>query len=255
MENKAIMDNDGNAQGTLDGYLQGLDNKYDRKKYDALEESVGISLEGKKALDLGCGGGQFSIWLAKRGARVWGVDLDEKKVAAARLYAKKEKVDDRTSFLRGDVCEIDIGERFDLIVAKDIIEHVDDRKFLENVRLHARSRCRVVISTNNNCSLQYLFVAPIYRIMKGKAYLGMDPTHLRLYSPQGLGRLLRERGFRPIEWIGGYHIPYRLAKSIIPLRALEFLPLHFVEDYFRSVFPFDRTGWQLSVVCEIEEGA
>src|SRR5215469_13894586 len=39
---------------------------------------------GKDVLELGCGGGQWSMWLAGRGARVVGLDLAGRQLAHAR---------------------------------------------------------------------------------------------------------------------------------------------------------------------------
>ena len=47
---------------------------------------------GLRILDLGCGGGQNSIALARQGARVTGVDLSEMQIAHARRLAAAEDV-------------------------------------------------------------------------------------------------------------------------------------------------------------------
>ena len=39
---------------------------------------------GKSVLELGCGGGQWSVWLAQRGAHVTGLDLSGRQLAHAR---------------------------------------------------------------------------------------------------------------------------------------------------------------------------
>jgi ubiquinone/menaquinone biosynthesis C-methylase UbiE len=41
-------------------------------------------IEGKDALELGCGGGQWSVWLARHGARVVGLDLSGRQLEHAR---------------------------------------------------------------------------------------------------------------------------------------------------------------------------
>jgi SAM-dependent methyltransferase len=43
-------------------------------------------LEGKDAIDLGCGTGYVSAWLARRGARVVGIDNSPKQLETARRY-------------------------------------------------------------------------------------------------------------------------------------------------------------------------
>lgn len=50
-------------------------------------------VKGKKVLELGCGGGQCSIALAKRGAKCTGIDLSSKQLEFARNAAKENRVE------------------------------------------------------------------------------------------------------------------------------------------------------------------
>ncbi len=54
----------------------------------------GISkLAGKSALDIGCGGGILAESMARRGARVKGIDLSEKALKVAQLHLHESKLD------------------------------------------------------------------------------------------------------------------------------------------------------------------
>jgi len=69
------------------------------------------------ALDLGCGTGDSSIYLAKNGWRVTGVDFVAKAVDKARAKAEANKV--AVNFVRADVTRLSsggIGSTFGLIV-------------------------------------------------------------------------------------------------------------------------------------------
>jgi ubiquinone/menaquinone biosynthesis C-methylase UbiE len=57
------------------------------KKLHLLEK-----IKGKKILDIGCGGGQASIALAKQGGICTGIDISEKQITAAVKNSKKEGV-------------------------------------------------------------------------------------------------------------------------------------------------------------------
>ena len=54
------------------------------------------------ALELGCGGGQNSVWLAKKGVRCEALDVSEGQLAHARALAAREGV--RIGFRRLSPC-------------------------------------------------------------------------------------------------------------------------------------------------------
>ncbi len=89
---------------------------------------------GKRALDVGCGGGILAESLAVEGAVVTGVDPSEKSLAAARQHAARSglSVDYRLAAAE-NLASCDFTEPFDLVFAVDVLEHVDhlDRTLAE----------------------------------------------------------------------------------------------------------------------------
>jgi len=81
---------------------------------------------GRSVLDFGCGFGSLSFFLAQHGAtRVVGIDIDEERLAFARIKLESEfrHLLGKVEFgLPTDVKE----ERFDLVVSEDCFEHYDD---------------------------------------------------------------------------------------------------------------------------------
>ncbi|MBI2323701.1 MAG: class I SAM-dependent methyltransferase [Chloroflexi bacterium] len=65
-------------------------------------------------LDLGCGTGNHSVALARRGYDVAGVDLSEDMLAIARAKAAAAGV--RAAFDRGDMRDTDVGRTFDVVL-------------------------------------------------------------------------------------------------------------------------------------------
>ncbi|MGV0872038.1 class I SAM-dependent methyltransferase [Mycolicibacterium sp. XJ879] len=59
-----------------------------------------------RALDLACGPGLASVWLARRGMQVWGVDISPTAITQARDLAARSGVGDRCRF---DVVDLDSG--------------------------------------------------------------------------------------------------------------------------------------------------
>jgi SAM-dependent methyltransferase len=58
------------------------------------------------ALDLACGQGVGSVWLACRGLDVWGIDVSATAIHQARDLARRSEVGDRCRF---DVVDLDTG--------------------------------------------------------------------------------------------------------------------------------------------------
>jgi 2-polyprenyl-6-hydroxyphenyl methylase/3-demethylubiquinone-9 3-methyltransferase len=82
---------------------------------------------GKRALDVGCGGGILSEALVREGAIVTGVDPSEKSLAAAREHASRSGLS--IDYRRGTAEALasgGLGAGFDLVFAVDVLEHVDD---------------------------------------------------------------------------------------------------------------------------------
>jgi SAM-dependent methyltransferase len=66
------------------------------------------------ALDLGCGSGAFSVYLAQRGYQVTGIDFIPAALAMAKARSDNENV--KVTWVLADLLEWDSGQQFDLIL-------------------------------------------------------------------------------------------------------------------------------------------
>jgi 2-polyprenyl-6-hydroxyphenyl methylase/3-demethylubiquinone-9 3-methyltransferase len=82
-------------------------------------------LKDLRILDIGCGGGILSEPLARLGADVVGADPSTTNIAVAKAHAKESRV---TVDYRATTAEAlaEAGERFDLVLAMEVVEHVAD---------------------------------------------------------------------------------------------------------------------------------
>jgi len=99
--------------------------KYVRDQIDQhwqCDECSRTPLEGKTALDVGCGAGLLTEPLARLGAKVTGIDASPEVIAVAREHAGSMGLE--IDFRSGDVQEFDGS--YDLITAMEVIEHVAD---------------------------------------------------------------------------------------------------------------------------------
>jgi 2-polyprenyl-6-hydroxyphenyl methylase / 3-demethylubiquinone-9 3-methyltransferase len=81
-------------------------------------------LSGLRILDIGCGAGLLCEPLTRLGALLIGIDPSASNIAAAKLHADKGhlSIDYRCT----SVEEMDVRERFDIVLAMEVIEHVAD---------------------------------------------------------------------------------------------------------------------------------
>lgn len=76
--------------------------------------SIEPLLPGKRALDIACGEGRNSIFLARRGFSVTGVDISEEGIAKARRWAAEEGLE--IGFVRADLEGYEFIGKYDLIL-------------------------------------------------------------------------------------------------------------------------------------------
>ena len=81
-------------------------------------------LGGLRILDIGCGAGLLCEPLTRLGAQVIGIDPAASNIAAARLHADRGhlSIDYRCTTVE----EMDVRERFDVVLAMEVVEHVAD---------------------------------------------------------------------------------------------------------------------------------
>jgi tocopherol O-methyltransferase len=116
-----------------DGYYE----TGDESKSDAQEKLVRYLADAAqlprdaRGLDVGCGMGATSVWLAKNlGARMTGVTLSPVQVEVARQLAAREGVE--AEFRMQDADSLGAGEPFDFLWMVGVLGHLDDqRAFVE----------------------------------------------------------------------------------------------------------------------------
>ena len=111
--------------------------------------------EGLRVLDIGCGGGLVAEPMARLGADVMGADAAEGNIAVARVHAEGQglAIDYRATTAEALAAD---GQRFDIVLALEIIEHVaDPAAFVATCRDLLRPGGLVILSTLNRTARSF----------------------------------------------------------------------------------------------------
>jgi 2-polyprenyl-6-hydroxyphenyl methylase/3-demethylubiquinone-9 3-methyltransferase len=162
-------------------------------RLELIEKAVG-GLNGKRVVDVGCGGGILTEAMARKGATTKGIDLAEKALKVARLHSLESGV-------KADYEEISaeaLAERepgtYDLVTCMEMLEHVPDpAQTIQACARLVKPGGLVFFSTLNRNPKSYLFA-----IIGAEYILKMLPkgTHDwgRFIKPSELSRMVRDAG-------------------------------------------------------------
>jgi len=173
-------------------------------------------LEGSAVLDIGCGGGILAEAMARRGARVTGIDLSEKALRVAELHLHESKLNVRYKKTTAeDYAAAHAGE-FDAVTCMELLEHVPEpASMVAACAQLVRPGGRVFFSTINRNPKSYLFA-----VIGAEYVLGLLPkgTHdyQRFIKPSELSRWCRGAGLRSDELLGMSYNPITRAYRLGP---------------------------------------
>lgn len=163
-------------------------------------------LEGRTALDVGCGAGLLTEPLSRMGAHVTGIDAAPELIEAARTHAGLSGLAIR--YVAGEVAELD--GRFDLVTALEVVEHVaDPAAFVASLGERLAPGGLLVMSTPNRTAWARLLTITLAegtgRIPRG--------THdfERFIPPEQLGAMLAREGLTVVATRG---IAFSLSRGL-----------------------------------------
>jgi 2-polyprenyl-6-hydroxyphenyl methylase/3-demethylubiquinone-9 3-methyltransferase len=171
------------------------------------------TLDGAAVLDVGCGGGILAEAMARRGARVTGIDLSEKALRVAELHLTESHL-----AVRYEKSSVeDFAGEFDVVTCMELLEHVPEpASMVAACARLVRPGGQVFFSTINRNPKSYLFA-----VVGAEYVLGLLPkgTHdyQRFIKPSELSRWSRDAGLRVDELLGMTYNPitrrYRLGSD------------------------------------------
>jgi ubiquinone/menaquinone biosynthesis C-methylase UbiE len=108
-----------------------------------------LQQSGRSVLDVGCGVGRWSLWMAAHGATVTGADLSPTMIREAGRRAIERGLSDRCQFHIADLAELNLGAQYDLVLGVTVLQHILDPDRLElaigRLKAHLAPAGRIVL--------------------------------------------------------------------------------------------------------------
>ena len=164
-------------------------------------------LAGKSALDIGCGGGILAEAMARRGARVKGIDLSEKALKVAQLHLRESRLAVDYEAVSAEDLAARSPAAYDVVTCMELLEHVPDpASTVRACARLARPGGQVFFSTINRNLKSYLLA-----VIGAEYVLKLLPrgTHdyAKFIKPSELARHCRDAGLTVREIIGMTYNP------------------------------------------------
>ncbi len=182
-------------------------------RLELIDKTVG-GLKGKRAIDIGCGGGLVSEGMAKMGARVVGVDMAGKALSVAKLHALESGVDvDYREATAEDMAEKESGA-FDVVTCLEMLEHVPDPKSVV-------AACAKLAKPGG-----HLFFSTISRTPKAYLFAVLGAEYVMNLLPKGTHDYAKF--LKPSELIG---FAERAGLTLTDLRGMDYSPFTHVAKW------------------------
>lgn len=185
---------------------------------------------GLKILDVGCAQGTLALMLAERGHDVWAMDIRQQFLDYAATRYERGDV----RFVCGNVMEVDPGERFDLIFANQIVEHlIYPLEFTRRLAAWLRPGGRLVMTTPNGeylkNSLPSFSELGDVKQYESRQFTADGDGHFFAYRREELESVFERSGLEEIRthcfespFISG-HLKVRYLHPLAPRRVLKLL--------------------------------
>lgn len=171
--------------------------KYIRDQIDQhwqCDECGRTPLDGKTALDVGCGAGLLAEPLVRLGARVTGLDAASQLIAVAKEHARAAGLE--IEYRAGELSALE-GE-FDLITCMEVIEHVaDPATFVRDLARRLARDGLLILSTPNATGWAKLLMITV---AEGIGWVPRGTHDFdKFISPDRLKVMLEEAGLKCVD--------------------------------------------------------
>lgn len=224
--------------------------EYEVHRCGRVKEAIrGNFASQRTVLEIGPGPGVFTEELLTMGCRVLAAEPAKDRVQAlqARFSGSplSQSLEIIEEFFPFAPAKSPAARSLDGVIALEVIEHVSDpERFLEECARVLRPGGKLLLSTPNRFSMEAAIHLLKY-VFKGQVWYAGDPTHLWIFTPGQIARMIRKAGFK-ITFREAIHFGCGdKAGGKIPS-----LPITFRRFQSSSRWPFNRLGFNLVFVAE-----
>ena len=166
------------------------------------------TLENKKVLDVGCGGGLLSEAMALKGATVVGIDLGKASLETARLHLHESKLTIDYQYTSAEQHAEQYANYYDVVTCMELLEHVPDPQSLISACIRAvKPGGDVFFSTISRTPKAYLLA-----ILGAEYLLKLLPkgTHdyQKLIKPSELATIVKQNNSIVCDITGMRYLPF-----------------------------------------------
>ena len=172
----------GNRNGAFDAVINRWFRRSMKQRFDMTIAGC-LPIEGRTVLDIGCGPGHYSVTLAKRGAKVMGIDFAESMIELAQKRAAAAGVADRCEFLVADWSKFSASRKFDFVLALGFMDYMADA---------AETVAKVVSLTYQRAFLSFPAAGGVLAWQRRLRYRYQHHCELFLYTEDQLQELFRK---------------------------------------------------------------
>lgn len=167
-----------------------------------------MPLSGKRIIDIGCGGGILCEGMAKMGASVTGIDLNQAGIEVAKLHQLESGTDVEYLHVAAETLATERPGQYDMVTCLEMLEHVPDpASVVRACATLVKPGGHIIFSTLNRHPKSYLFA-----IIGAEYILRILPKNTHDYAkfirPSELSHWAREAGLEPVELKGISYNPF-----------------------------------------------
>ena len=196
--------NDSTQKSHYDQIYPDSESEYGMPDRKIISDTLQKRIISKKILSVGCGSGN-DIWYLADDNFVTGLDYS----IGGLSVGKKHNIHGVISDLNFSPLLPFEDDSFDIVICKDILEHILDPLFvLQEARRIVKSDGYIVISVPNHFHLPSRIRILLGKGLMwksvgsdhGKYYQEWDYMHIRFFTFNGFGKLLKKSKLTPIKW-------------------------------------------------------